>query len=139
MNKQEEFNANNWLVKVGLRPTQQRVSLVKLLLGEKKHQHITAEELFKKAKMAKIPVSLATIYNTLHIFSEAGLLKKIVVDKVRCYFDTRLDNHCHFYWEESGELSDAPGNFLKIKNLPNPPKNYEITNVDIIIRLKEKS
>ena len=139
MNKQEEFNANSWLVKVGLRPTQQRVSLVKLLLGEKKHQHITAEELFKKAKKAKIPVSLATIYNTLHICSEAGLLNKIVVDKVRCYFDTRLDNHSHFYWEESGELSDAPGNFLEIKNLPNPPKNSEITNVDIIIRLKEKS
>ena len=138
MNAQDNFFITNWLHDVGLRPTQQRVELAKLLIGNKRsHQHVTAEDLFEAAKKKKIPVSLATVYNTLHTFSDAGLINKIIVDGVRCYFDTRLDNHSHFYWEETGKLTDAPGNFLEIKNLPEPPVNSEITNVDIIIRLKE--
>ena len=137
MNAQDTFFITNWLHEAGLRPTKQRVELANLLIGNKSHQHVTAEELFEKAKKKKIPVSLATVYNNLHTFSDAGLINKIIVDGVRCYFDTRLDNHSHFYWEETGKLTDAPGNFLEIKNLPKPPTNSEITNVDIIIRLKE--
>jgi Fur family iron response transcriptional regulator len=106
-------------------------------MGDGKHQHFTAEDLFEKAKICKLKVSLATVYNTLHSFSDSGLLNKVIVDGSRCYFDTRLDNHSHFYWEATGKLTDAPGNFLEIKNLPKPPKNSKITNVDIIIRLKE--
>ena len=113
-----KFCATNWLYKVGLRPTKQRILLANLLMGDGKHQH-------------------STVYNTLHSFSDSGLLNKVIVDGSRCYFDTRLDNHSHFYWEETGKLTDAPGNFLEIKNLPKPPKNSKITNVDIIIRLKE--
>ena len=139
MNSQDTFFIKNWLHKAGLRPTQQRVELANLLVGNKKHQHVTAEDLFEAARKKKITVSLATVYNTLHTFSDAGLINKIIVDGVRCYFDTRLDNHSHFYWEETGKLTDAPGNFLAIKNLPEPPLNSEITNVDIIIRLKETS
>ncbi len=137
MNAQDTFFIANWLHEAGLRPTQQRVELANLLVGNKSHQHVTAEDLFEAAKKKKIPVSLATVYNTLHTFSTAGLINKIIVDGVRCYFDTRLDNHSHFFWEETGKLTDAPGNFLEIKNLPEPPVNSEITNVDIIIRLKE--
>lgn len=138
MSAQDNFSITNWLHDIGLRPTQQRVELAKLLIGNKRsHQHVTAEDLFEAAKKKKIPVSLATVYNTLHTFSDAGLINKIIVDGVRCYFDTRLDNHSHFYWEETGKLTDAPGNFLEIKNLPEPPVNSEITNVDIIIRLKK--
>ena len=132
-----KFCATNWLYKVGLRPTKQRILLAKLLMEGGKHQHFTAEDLFEKAKICKLKVSLATVYNTLHSFSESGLLNKVIVDGSRCYFDTRLDNHSHFYWEATGKLTDAPGNFLEIKNLPTPPKNSKITNVDIIIRLKE--
>tara|TARA_B100000029_G_C17397889_1_gene895904 strand:- start:579 stop:1007 length:429 start_codon:yes stop_codon:yes gene_type:complete len=140
MNTQDKFCVTNWLYRVGLRPTRQRVALANLLVSDNKnHQHVTAEELFEKAKELRIPVSLATVYNTLHTFSNAGLLNKVIVDGVRCYFDTRLDNHSHFYWEDSGKLTDAPGDFLEIQNLPNPPINSEITNVNIIIRLKEKS
>jgi len=135
--KPNKFCATNWLYKVGLRPTKQRILLANLLMGDDKHQHFTAEDLFEKAKICKLKVSLATVYNTLHSFSESGLLNKVIVDGSRCYFDTRLDNHSHFFWEETGKLTDAPGNFLEIKNLPKPPKNSKITNVDIIIRLKE--
>ena len=139
MKNQNTFRLNNWLYKAGLRPTKQRVELANLLVGDQNHKHVTAEELFEKAKANKISVSLATVYNTLHTFSDAGLINKVIVDGARCYFDTRLDSHSHFYWEESGKLTDAPGNFLEIKNLPEPPINSEITNVDIIIRLKEKN
>ena len=138
MNNQTKSYLTNWLYNVGLRPTKQRVELANLLVGDQTHRHVTAEELFEKAKADRISVSLATVYNTLHTFSDAGLINKIIVDGTRCYFDTRLDNHSHFYWEETGKLTDAPGNFLEIKNLPAPPMNSEITNVDIIIRLKER-
>ena len=138
MNNQTKSYLTNWLYNVGLRPTKQRVELANLLVGDQTHRHVTAEELFEKAKADKISVSLATVYNTLHTFSDTGLINKIIVDGTRCYFDTRLDNHSHFYWEETGKLTDAPGNFLEIKNLPAPPMNSEITNVDIIIRLKER-
>ena len=133
----KKFCATNWLYKVGLRPTKQRILLANLLMADGRHKHFTAEDLFEKAKEKKLKVSLATVYNTLHSFSDSGLLNKIIVDGSRCYFDTRLDNHTHFYWEATGKLSDAPGNFLEIQNLPKPPKNSKITNVDIIIRLKE--
>jgi len=109
------FCATNWLYKVGLRPTKQRILLANLLMGDGKHQHFTAEDLFEKAKISKLKVSLATVYNTLHSFSDSGLLNKVIVDGSRCYFDTRLDNHSHFYWEATGKLTDAPGNFLEIK------------------------
>ena len=138
MNNQTKSYLTNWLYNVGLRPTKQRVELANLLVGDQTHRHVTAEELFEKAKAERISVSLATVYNTLHTFSDTGLINKIIVDGTRCYFDTRLDNHSHFYWEETGKLTDAPGNFLEIKNLPAPPMNSEITNVDIIIRLKER-
>ena len=138
MNNQTKSYLTNWLYNVGLRPTKQRVELANLLVGDHTHRHVTAEELFEKAKAERISVSLATVYNTLHTFSDTGLINKIIVDGTRCYFDTRLDNHSHFYWEETGKLTDAPGNFLEIKNLPAPPMNSEITNVDIIIRLKER-
>ena len=133
----KNFCANNWLYKVGLRPTKQRILLANLFMGEGKHQHFTAEEVFEKVKESKLKVSLATVYNTLQSFSDSGLLNKVIVDGSRFYFDTRLDNHIHFYWEATGKLTDAPDNFLEIQNLPKPPKNSEITNVDIIIRLKE--
>ncbi len=130
--------ATHWLYKAGLRPTQQRVSLAKLLIGNGEYQHVTAENLFEKAKLKNINVSLATIYNTLHAFSHAGLINEVIVDGTRSYFDTRVDNHPHFYWEETGELIDAPGEFLEIKNLPSPPENSEITNINIVMRLRHK-
>ena len=137
MKNSNKFCATYWLCKVGLRPTKQRLLLANLLMGDGKHQHFTAEDLFEKARLNKIKVSLATVYNTLHSFSDSGLLNKVIVDGSRCYFDTRLDNHSHYYWEATGKLTDAPGDFLEIKNLPKPPKNSKITNVNIIIRLKE--
>ena len=97
-----------WLARGGLRPTRQRLALAALLVGDGQNRHVTAEGLFAAAAQSGEKVSLATVYNTLRAFCAAGLLNEIVVDGARSYFDTRLDDHPHFYWEDSHALTDAP-------------------------------
>lgn len=126
-----------WLSGTDLRPTRQRLALAALLVGDGKHRHVTAESLHLAAQREGEPVSLATVYNTLRSFCDAGLMLEITVDGTKSYFDTRTDDHPHFYWEESGELTDAPAAQLKIAHLPDPPEGTEIAKVDVIIRLRK--
>ncbi len=119
----------------GLRPTRQRLALAKLLL-EGGHRHVTAEQLHGEARDADVRVSLATVYNTLHQFIRAGLLREVVVDAGRSYFDTNMADHHHFYFEDSGELMDLDGAAVELANLPSPPAGREITRVDVVIRVK---
>ena len=127
-----------WLAHAGLRPTRQRLALAGLLVGDGLDRHVTAEGLFEAAGRAQISVSLATIYNTLRSFTEAGLLAEITVDGARSYFDTRTDQHAHFYWEDSGEITDAPRDAVAFSAMPEAPGNAEIARVDVIIRLRHK-
>ena len=85
---------------------------------------------------ARIDVSLATVYNTLRAFCEAGLMQEVVVDGARSYFDTRMDPHPHFYWEDTGRLTDAPAEELRIAGLPEAPEGMQVARVDVVIRLK---
>lgn len=119
----------------GLRPTRQRMALAKLLF-ENGPRHVTAEALHVEAQDASIRVSLATVYNTLHQFTDAGLLREIVVDTQRSYFDTTTHEHGHFYHEASGQLMDiqAP---LQLSALPQVPEGCKITGVDVVIRLAD--
>lgn len=126
-----------WLARAGLRPTRQRLSLATLLVGDGKDRHVTAESLHAAASAAGEPVSLATVYNTLRAFCEAGLINEISVDGSRSYFDTRLDDHPHFFWEEEGRLVDAPAEDLRIARLPDLPEGAELSRVDVVIRLKK--
>ncbi len=126
----------DWLIKAGLRPTRQRLSLAELLVGDGRDRHVTAESLHAAAEAKGEPVSLATVYNTLRTFCDAGLINEISVDGNRCYFDTRLDDHPHFYWEDEGCLTDAPTDELKIAQLPKLPEGAELSRVDVVIRLK---
>jgi Fur family iron response transcriptional regulator len=126
----------DWLLRAGLRPTRQRLSLAELLVGDGRDRHVTAESLHAAAEAKGEPVSLATVYNTLRTFCEAGLINEISVDGNRSYFDTRLDDHPHFYWEDDGCLTDAPADELKIAQLPKLPEGAELTRVDVVIRLK---
>jgi Fur family iron response transcriptional regulator len=126
----------DWLARGGLRPTRQRLALAALLVGDGQDRHVTAEGLFDAAAAAGSRVSLATVYNTLRAFCEAGLLHEIVVDGSRSYFDTRLDDHPHFYWEDSQRLSDAPSDGVVISHLPPLPEGMEVARVDVVIRLK---
>lgn len=125
-----------WLARGGLRPTRQRLALAELLVGDGLNRHVTAEGLFAAAGNAGEKVSLATVYNTLRAFCEVGLLHEVVVDGSRSYFDTRMDDHPHFYWEDSADLTDAPADELKITGLPRTPDGMEISRVDVVIRLK---
>ncbi|MGB3179443.1 MAG: iron response transcriptional regulator IrrA [Albidovulum sp.] len=125
-----------WLARAGLRPTRQRLSLAALLVGDGKNRHVTAESLHAAASSSSEPVSLATVYNTLRAFCEAGLINEISVDGSRSYFDTRLDDHPHFFWEEDGRLVDAPAEDLEITRLPKLPDGAELARVDVVIRLR---
>lgn len=127
---------SDWLQRGGLRPTRQRLLLASLLVGDGQNRHVTAESLFALAARAEEPVSLATVYNTLRAFCEAGLMNEIVVDGSKSYFDTRMDDHPHFYWEDSQTLTDAPAEGLEIARLPDAPAGTAISRVDVVIRLR---
>lgn len=117
-----------------LRPTKQRLALAKLLFEPGDH-HVTAEILFEQAQAAGVKVSLATVYNTLHQFTSAGLLREVVVNSACTYFDTNITGHHHFFFEDSGELIDIDGANVDIRGLPKAPDGARISRVDVIIRL----
>lgn len=119
----------------GLRPTKQRVALAELLF-DGPHRHVSAEQLHAETANAKIGVSLATVYNTLHQFREAGLLREISVDASRSYFDTDTSDHHHFYVENEQRVIDIPTSGIKIDGLPDAPQGMEITHVDVVVRVK---
>ena len=130
--------STSWLAKAGLRPTRQRVALATLLVGDGQDRHVTAESLFAASEGGIEKVSLATVYNTLRAFCEAGLMQEVTVDGNKSYFDTRMDDHPHFYWEDTGQLTDAPADQLEITSLPEVPMGTEISKVDVVIRLRRK-
>lgn len=125
-----------WLARGGLRPTRQRLALATLLVGDGEDRHVTAESLFALSSQTGEKVSLATVYNTLRAFCEAGLMNEVVVDGSKSYFDTRMDEHPHFYWEDSNSLTDAPADDLRIEGLPSAPDGMQVARVDVVIRLK---
>ncbi len=130
-------DVKSMLRQVGLRPTRQRMALGWLLFG-KGDRHLTAEMLYEEATRAKVPVSLATIYNTLHQFTKVGLLRQVAVDGSKAYFDTNTSAHHHFFVEGDGELLDIPGAEVLVGNNPTPPEGYEVERVDVIVRLRRK-
>ena len=122
------------LVAAGMRPTRQRVALAELLFS-KGDRHVTAEKLFDEATTAQMPVSLATVYNTLHQFTAAGLLREIAVDGARVYFDTNTSEHHHFLLENGEELLDISG-AIAVANVPAPPPGLKVARVDVVVRLR---
>jgi Fur family iron response transcriptional regulator len=126
------------LRQVGLRPTRQRMALGWILFG-KGDRHLTAEMLYEEATRAKVPVSLATIYNTLHQFTEVGLLRQVAVDGSKAYFDTNATAHHHFFVEGEDEVLDIPDAEVIVGKTPSPPEGFEITRVDVVVRLRRKT
>lgn len=127
-------NALELLRDAGLRPTRQRLALARLLF-DRGDRHVTAEQLHGEAVAAAVPVSLATVYNTLHQLVGAGLLREVVVNPGRSYFDTNVSDHHHFFLEESGRLLDIPGDRIDVSNVPAPPAGTTIRRVDVVIRI----
>jgi len=119
---------------VGLRPTRQRVALAELLFTGS-HQHVTAEELHQRAQDIKVGISLATVYNTLNQFRQAGLLRDVTVDSTASYFDTDTSDHHHFFVEGEQRVLDIPRSGISIDGLPQPPLGMKITHVDVVVRV----
>ena len=130
-------DVNEMLQSAGLRPTRQRMALGWLLFG-KGDRHLSAEMLYDEASRAKVPVSLATIYNTLHQFTEVGLLRQVAVDGSKAYFDTNVSDHHHFFLEDDDALLDIPGTEVIVGKAPVAPEGYEIARVDVVVRLRKK-
>ena len=119
----------------GLRPTRQRMALAEILFA-RGNRHISAESLHDEATIQRVPVSLATIYNTLHQFTEAGLLREVAVDGSKTYFDTNTGEHHHFYVEDDNEVIDIPPGQMGVGQVPDPPPGYEVIRVDVVVRLR---
>ena len=122
------------LRRAGLRPTRQRVELSRILFA-KGNRHISAEDLHAEAEAADIHVSLATVYNALHKFTQAGLLREVAIDSGRAYFDTNVSDHHHFFVEGEGQLIDLM-DAIAIEHLPEPPEGTEITAVELVVRVR---
>jgi Fur family iron response transcriptional regulator len=125
------------LRKAGLRPTRQRLSLGWLIFA-KGHRHLSAEALFEEASRSRLQVSLATVYNTLNQFTEAGLLREIAIDGARTYFDTNTDAHHHFFYEDEMRVLDIPASALEVSDVPPAPEGFEVARIDVVIRLRRK-
>jgi Fur family iron response transcriptional regulator len=125
------------LREVGLRPTRQRMALGWILFG-KGDRHLTAEMLYEEAASAKVPVSLATVYNTLNQFTDVGLLRQVAVDGSKAYFDTNVSAHHHFFVEGDNALLDIPGGDIVVGKAPTPPEGYEVARIDVVVRLRRK-
>jgi Fur family transcriptional regulator, iron response regulator len=128
-------NALELLRAAHLRPTRQRLALARLLF-EQGDRHVSAEQLHSEAVAASVPVSLATVYNTLHQFVSAGLLREVVVNPGRSYFDTNMGDHHHFFFEDTGQLVDIPSDRIGLTSLPTPPDGTAIRRVDVIVRVE---
>ncbi len=121
----------------GLRPTRQRMALGELLFGQG-HRHATAEMLHQEVVAAGEQVSLATVYNTLHQFKQAGLLRELAIESSKAYFDTNTSNHNHFFFEHEGRLVDIPQDTIRVDGLPEVPEGMVIAHIDVVIRLARK-
>ncbi len=137
MTKQRSYSGLIARLKAGgLRPTRQRLALARLLF-EGEDRHLTAEQLHSEALDADVRVSVATVYNTLHQFTKVGLLREVVVEPGRSYFDTNVDDHHHFYFESTGDLRDIPSDQLRLAELPEPPRGTRIARVDVVVRVQD--
>jgi Fur family transcriptional regulator, iron response regulator len=133
--RKSETEARERLKAASLRPTRQRVALTGLLFryGDR---HVSAESLHEEAAKAGIEVSLATVYNTLHQFTEAGMLQQVTLDPGRFYVDTNIGDHQHFYDAGHGELIDIPSGAIAVTGVPAPPRGASVERVDVIVRIK---
>ncbi|MXU64462.1 transcriptional repressor [Rhodobacteraceae bacterium KN286] len=130
--------ASAWLVNAGLRPTRQRLALAELLVGDGQNRHVSAESLYEAAQDSETPVSLATVYNTLRTFCDVGIMREIAIEGTRSYFDTRMDAHDHYFWEDENLLTDAPAGAVQIHQMMDAPAGTEIAKIEVVIRLRRK-
>ncbi len=125
------------LTQKGVTPTQQRVEIAQIMLG--KSQHLSAEQVLALVNQDRSLVSKATVYNTLGLFAEKGLLREVIVDPNKVFYDTNTSDHYHFYNVDTGTLVDIDSDQIKIEKLPSPPEGMIADGVEVIIRVKGSS
>lgn len=125
------------LEKKGLRATRQRLGLARLLFS-KGDRHVTADTLAAEAQAARMPASLATVYNVLNLFAEVGLVRGLAIEGGKTIFDTNTTDHCHFFYEETGEITDISAQGKNFANEFEPPEGYEVSKVDVVVRLRRR-
>jgi len=125
------------LREAGLRPTRHRLVLARLLFGGEGNRHVTAERLHHEAAEEGAELSLATVYNALHQFTRVGLLKELVIDPGRTYFDTNVTPHHHFHHPASGDLEDIDYDDISVSEIPTPPGERSVASVHVIITLED--
>lgn len=138
MHTDPHVRGRQWLESKDVRPTKQRLALAALLVGDGQDRHVTAESLHEAVSGSEASVSLATVYNTLRLFCYAKLMNEVTVEGNKSYFDTRTDQHPHFFWEDDRTLTDAPTETLQFESIPTPPEGMEIARVDVVIRLRKR-
>lgn len=121
----------------GIGPTRQRVRIAEAMLGAP--QHLSADQVMAEVNRTRPPVSKATVYNTLRLFTRNGLLREVVIDPTRIYYDSTTEPHHHFYNPRTGELVDIPAGALAVTGLPTPPPGTEAEEVEVIVRLRDRS
>jgi Fur family transcriptional regulator, iron response regulator len=126
----------NCLAGCGIRPTAQRVRIAALLLSAP--QHLSAEQILASLRASGARISKATVYNTLNLFAEHGLIRQLSVDGARAWFDSNVDPHYHFHDLSSGALIDVPVPEVEFSRLPPPPPGTEVAGIDLVIRLRKK-
>jgi Fur family transcriptional regulator, iron response regulator len=126
------------LEKYGLRATRQRLGLAKLLFSQG-DRHVTADALAAEAYAARMSASLATVYNVLNLFAHVGLVRGLAIEGTKTVFDTNTTDHCHYFYEETGDVTDIPPESVKIAAGVEPPEGYEIVKVDVVVRLRRKT
>lgn len=134
--KSLETRVAEMLRDAGLRPTRQRMTLGALLFKDG-DRHVSAEALHVEVRAAGERVSLATVYNTLHQFKQAGLIREVAIGGARTFFDTNTSNHNHFYIERDGRVVDIPSEGVRVDGLPSPPEGLRISHIDVVVRLVE--
>ncbi len=133
----QQYDCMGLLRQAGLRPTRQRLMLGEFLFS-KGGRHVTADMIYTEAVAANMPISRATVYNTLHQFTDAGLLRQIGVDGSKSFFDTNPGTHHHFFVDHEDRLLDVPAPGVEIETLPQPLAGYEVVGGDVIVHLRRK-
>ncbi len=128
--------ADERLAECGIRPTAQRLQIASILLSAP--QHLSAEQILAVLRQQGARVSKATVYNTLNLFAERGLIRQLTLDGARTWFDSNVDAHYHFHDPASGELIDVPVPEVEFRRLPTPPPGTEVAGIDVVIRLRKK-
>ena len=132
------FDSRSLLQKYGLRATRQRRGLAKLLFG-KGDRHLTAETLAQEAHHANTRTSLATVYNVLNLFAQVGLVRSLAIEGDKTVFDTNTSDHAHFFFEDTGEVTDIGSGEMKLAALIEPPEGYEVAKIDVVVRVRPKA